>query len=145
MSLDDPRLQSLLKKERSDALLIGFGGLVAFAAGVLVIVANFIEGESLGKQLESGALGLVFIALGLLGMYGALRHRPEDKDALRWITTERDKVRGWRILPGSGVGAMNTKIILVAHKGEDEVLVLVRGKEEPVLSYLTEHFPRLDG
>ena len=140
----DPRLQSLLKREREGALGLGLGGLVFFAAGVLVVGHHLLHLRDLLDQLGGIALGLVAIAMGIGFVHVAVQHRPEDNQALRWITTERDKVVGWRILPGSGVGAMDTKVILCAKKGEDAVLVLVRGREAPVLDYLTEHLPCLD-
>ena len=144
MTLDDPRLKSLLRRDRETALVLGVGGLVFFAVGVGVIAHHFLHLRDFLEQLGGIALGLAATAMGLGLLYGAIRQKPEDSEALRWITTERDKVVGWRILPGSGIGAMDTKVILCAKKGEDVVLVLVRGKEAPVLDYLTEHLTCLD-
>lgn len=145
MSLEDPRLQSLRRQDRSNALVIGFGGLVFVAGGASTIVYRFLAGESLWEQIKGGALALLMMGLGLVLLIGAVRQRPEDQQWMRWITTERDQVLGWKIRPGSGRGALLTQIVLYPKKGEDVTFSLVRGKEAPVLEYLTEHLPRLDG
>lgn len=144
MSLEDPRLQSLRRRDRENALVIGFGGVVFLAAGASTIVFRFISGQSLSEQIKGGLMSLLMIALGLALLVGAVRQRPEDQQWMRWITTERDQVLGWKIRPGSGRGALLTQIVVYPKKGEDVTFSLVRGKEAPVLEYLTEHLPRLD-